>query len=359
MAENLYRIMVVDDTPANLEILEELLSAKGYRVSSFPMGAMALQYARQNPPDLIFLDIMMPQMDGFEVCRRLKSEESLLDIPVIFISALDDTANIVKALSCGGVDYITKPFQEEEVFARMETHLKLRKVQKELESTNMHLEELVQEKIKEIADSQLATLVALSKLAEFRDETTGHHLERTSEFCKMLAVHLSAKSPYIHNITPDFIRNIYYSAPLHDIGKVGIPDNILLKQGKLLPEEFEVMKKHVLLGSLALQKVLDEYPRNSFVNMGVQLTRYHHEKWNGKGYPDGLSGEAIPLPARIMALADVYDALRSRRPYKEGITHEESVRIIREDSGQSFDPVIVDAFLALADDFADVFSRMP
>ncbi|NCB35849.1 MAG: HD domain-containing protein, partial [Clostridia bacterium] len=247
----------------------------------------------------------------------------------------------------------------EEVFARMETHLKLRKVQKELESTNIHLEELVQEKIKEITDSQLATLVALSKLAEFRDETTGHHLERTSEFCKMLAVQLSAKSPYAQSITPDFIRNIYYSAPLHDIGKVGIPDNILLKPGRLLPEEFEVMKTHVLLGSLALQKVLDEYPRNTFIKMGVQLTKYHHEKWNGKGYPDGLSGDAIPLPARIMALADVYDALRSCRPYKEGFSHEESVRIIREDSGQSFDPVIVDAFLALADDFADVFGRMP
>lgn len=358
MDENMTRIMVVDDTPANLEILEELLSGKGYQVLSFPNGDMALRSAEQDPPDLIFLDIMMPQIDGFEVCRRMKSVEKLRDIPVIFISALDDTANKVKALLNGGVDYVTKPFQEEEVFARMETHLNLSRAKKELERYNHHLKELVQEKVRQITDSQMATLTALSKLAEFRDETTGKHIDRTRHYCRMLATKLGVDSPYADSITQSFIHDIYYSASLHDIGKVGIPDNILLKPGKLLPEEFEIMKTHVTIGALTLQKVLEQYPQNSFVNMGVLLTKYHHEKWNGKGYPEGLSGENIPLPARIMALADVYDALRSRRSYKEGLTHEEAVNIIFKESGQSFDPVIVDAFLALSSDFADVFYGM-
>ncbi|MEI8201055.1 MAG: HD domain-containing phosphohydrolase [Eubacteriales bacterium] len=358
MGENSARIMVVDDTPANLEILEELFNAKGYRVSSFPRGDMALLSAEKDPPDLIFLDIMMPLMDGFEVCRRLKSNEKLRDIPVIFISALDDTANKVKAFSHGGVDYVTKPFQEEEVLSRMETHLKLRKVQTELERYNRQLEVLVQEKVREITESQMATLVAMSNLSEFRDETTGRHIERTRVFCRMLAVQLSAGSPYAAVITPSFIQDIYFSAPLHDIGKIGIPDNILLKPGRLLPEEFEVMKTHVSLGMQTLQKVLEQYPQNSFVNMGVLLTKHHHEKWNGNGYPDGLAGEDIPLPARIMAVADVYDALRSRRPYKEGFSHEEAAGIIREESGQHFDPVLVDAFLAIANNFAEVFDRL-
>jgi putative two-component system response regulator len=358
MEENKARIMVVDDTSANLEILEELLSERGYQVSSFPKGDKALQHAKQYPPDLIFLDIMMPHMDGFEVCKRLKSDEKLRDIPVVFISALDDTANKVNAFFHGGVDYITKPFQEAEVFARLETHLKLRRVQMQLQRYNLQLEELVQEKVREITDSQMATLVAMSKLAEFRDETTGKHIERTQEFCRMLAVQLSKSSKYAGSITPDFVQNIYFSAPLHDIGKVGIPDNILLKPGKLLAEEFEVMKTHAILGARTLQKVLEKYPNNSFVNMGVQLTKYHHEKWNGKGYPEGLAGEAIPLPARIMAVADVYDALRSKRSYKEGFSHEETVRIISQESGQSFDPVIVEAFLAVEKDFADIFEGM-
>ena len=358
MNENIPRIMVVDDIPANLELLEELLTKKGYHVSSFIKGEMALLSAEQYPPDLILLDITMPQMDGFEVCRRIKSDLKLCDIPVIFISALDDTANKVKALNHGGVDYVTKPFQEEEVFARVETHLKLRRVQKELERYNHNLEELVQEKVQEISDSQMATLVSLSNLAEFRDETTGSHIERTREFCRMLATQLGVNSPYAASITPTFIQDIYCAAPLHDIGKVGIPDNILLKSSKLLPEEFEVMKNHVILGALTLQKVLEQYSKNSFVKMGILLTKHHHEKWNGKGYPEGLSGETIPLPARIMALADVYDALRSRRPYKDGFTHEEAVRIICEESEQSFDPVVVDAFLALSKDFDEVFDWM-
>lgn len=351
------RIMVVDDIAANLQLLEELLSRKGYRVSSFPRGKMALLSAQQEAPDLILLDITMPEMDGFEVCSHLKKDEKLKDIPVIFISALDDTDNKVKALSYGGVDYVTKPFQGEEVFARVETHLKLSKAQKELEKYNKQLEQLVHEKVREVTDSQMATLVALSSLAEYRDETTGAHIQRTRDYCRLLATHLAQKSPYAEQIDEAFVRNIYHAAPLHDIGKVGIPDNILLKPGALTHEEYEIMKKHVDLGVLTLKKVFEQYPKNSFVNTGLMLTKHHHEKWNGQGYPEGLKGLDIPLEARIMALSDVYDALRARRPYKKGFLQSDTVEIIREESGEAFDPVLVEAFLELQDEFNEIFEK--
>jgi putative two-component system response regulator len=351
------RLMVIDDISANLEILEEILSSKGYQVSSFPRGDMALSSAFQNPPDLILLDIMMPHMDGFEVCQQLKDNESTQDIPVIFISALDDTENKVKALLNGGVDYISKPFQEAEVFARIETHLKLRNAKKKLEQYNLHLEELVQEKVEEISHSQMATLVALSNLAEYRDETTGSHIERTRDYCSTLAKYLSLHPPYAKYISASFIQDIFFAAPLHDIGKVGIPDMILLKPSKLIPQEYEIMKTHALIGAQILEKIQKEYPNNSFINMGLLLTKHHHEKWNGLGYPDGLSKEDIPLSARIMAVADVYDALRSRRTYKEGYSHEEAVKVISEESGKSFDPIIVEAFLTLEKEFAQIFDR--
>ena len=351
------RLMVIDDISANLEILEEILSSKGYQVSSFPRGDMALSSVFQNPPDLILLDIMMPHMDGFEVCQRLKDNECTSDIPVIFISALDDTENKVKALLKGGVDYISKPFQEEEVFARIDTHLKLSSAKKKLEEYNLHLEELVQEKVQEISHSQVATLVALSNLAEYRDDTTGSHIERTRDYCLKLAEYLSLYSPYDKIITSSYIQDIYFAAPLHDIGKVGIPDMILLKPSKLSPQEFEIMKTHTVIGAQILEKIQKEYPNNSFINMGLLLTKYHHEKWNGLGYPEGISKEDIPLCARIMAVADVYDALRSRRTYKEGYSHEDAVKVITEENGQSFDPYIVEAFISLEKEFALIFDR--
>ncbi|HWQ30623.1 MAG TPA: HD domain-containing phosphohydrolase, partial [Negativicutes bacterium] len=350
-------IMIVDDTPFNLEILEEILHGQGYQVAAFPKGEMALRAAVQDPPDLILLDIMMPEMDGFEVCSRLKSDARLQGIPVIFISALDDTANIVKAFTIGGIDYISKPFKEAEVNVRVDNHLKLRRSQQELAEYSRHLEDLVKVKVKEIMNSQMATLVAISNLAELRDDKTGQHIERTRTLCRKLALKMQENPKFAEVITDSFVDNIYYAAPLHDIGKIGIPDKILLKQGKLTHEEFEVMKTHVAIGMQALQKVLSMYPKNSFITMGVDLTRYHHEKWDGSGYPDKLKGTAIPLSARILALVDVYDALRSSRPYKEEMSHKESVRIIREGSGQHFDPEVVGAFVSIEDIFNETYER--
>ena len=351
-------IMVVDDTPVNLKLLQEMLQSKGYLVLTFPRGAMALAAAAKNPPDLIMLDIQMPEMDGFEVCKRLKADAALKEIPVIFISALTETDDKVKAFAMGGVDYVSKPFQFEEVNARIETHLRLRRMQIELLQHNLHLEDLVKEKVREISDSQVAAIIALAKLAESRDDDTGHHIEHTRIFCKIMAEKLLGYSRDTDSIDPTFIEDIYHAASLHDIGKVGISDNILLKPGKLTPEEFEIIKTHTVIGANTLQTARSRYPRNVFINMGMAIARSHHEKWDGSGYPDGLAGEEIPLTARIMAVADVYDALRSKRPYKAAFTHEKSCAIIREGSGRQFDPALIEAFMTVEAEFAKIRAEM-
>ena len=351
-------IFVVDDVLTNLKILQNMLQTRGYRVLTFQDGRMALNAATENPPDLILLDIVMPEMDGFEVCRHLKADASLKEIPVLFISTLDDTTDKIQAFSVGGVDYVTKPFQKEEVHARVETHLRLRKMQLELNKYNHYLKELVQEKVREISESQHSTIIALANLAENRDEDTGEHIKRTQTFCRILAEHLGAHSDYEARIEDAFIENIYHAAPLHDIGKVGIADNILLKPDKLTAEEFEIIKTHTLIGSNTLKEVQNDYPNNAFINMGVDITRSHHERWDGKGYPDGLKGEDIPLSGRIMALVDVYDALRSKRPYKPAFSHQKSYGIIMEGAGQQFDPQISDAFQALESEFARIRDQL-
>jgi putative two-component system response regulator len=338
-------IMVVDDTPANLKLLGQMLQSQGRRVLAFPHGQMALNAAAKTPPDLILLDINMPDLNGFEVCRRLKADPLLAGIPVIFISALTDTMDKVKAFAAGGVDYVTKPFQFEEVNARVVTHLRLRLLQAELETHNRQLEALVKEKVKEISDSQLATIHALSKLAESRDDDTGEHIERTQSTCRMLAEALARDPRYEARIDQLFVENLFHASPLHDVGKVGIVDSILLKPGALTREEFEIMKTHASIGANTLMVVHNKYPKNTFLKMGIAIARSHHERWDGSGYPDGLAGERIPLSARIMAVADVYDALRSRRPYKPAFAHDRCVKIISEGSGRHFDPGVVDAFL--------------
>jgi len=351
-------IMVVDDTPANLKLLQQMLQTEGYIVRTFPRGAMALAAAANNPPDLILLDINMPDMNGFEVCDRLKADAVLKDIPVLFISALSEVEDKVKAFSHGGLDYITKPFHFEEVSARVETHLRLRKMQLEIERHNLHLEELVKEKVQEISDSQLAAIVALAKLAESRDDDTGHHVERTRTFCRVLATKLRENPRYANCIDDAFIEDIYQSTPLHDIGKVGITDNILLKPGRLTPDEFVIMKKHSVIGSKTLRAAQMQYPRNAFLNMGIDIAHSHHEKWDGSGYPDGLTCENIPLSARIMAVADVYDALRSIRAYKPALSHERSCEIILEGVGSHFDPAVIEAFSAVEAEFALIRDKM-
>ncbi|MBE3088449.1 MAG: response regulator, partial [Chloroflexi bacterium] len=351
-------ILIVDDTPANLQLLEGMLRQHGYEPRPVPSGRMALQAARIDPPDLILLDINMPGMNGYEVCHRLKTDPQLKDIPVLFISAMDEMPDKVEAFAAGGVDYITKPFQFAEVQARVDVHLKLRRLQLELERHNSHLQELVAEQVKEISDLQMATIFALAKLSESRDDETGRHLERVQSFCRLLAQQLRENSGPQGEIDEAFIEDIFRASPLHDIGKVGIPDAILLKPGKLTTEEFEVMKGHALIGAQTLEAVQERSPHNAFIKMGIEISRSHHERWDGRGYPDGLAGEEIPLAARVMALADVYDALRSKRIYKSALPHPQCQRILLEESDGHFDPAVAAAFETLEEEFRRTWERL-
>jgi putative two-component system response regulator len=350
-------ILIVDDMPANLELLSTILSKQGYETRLAPGGKLGLMAAKADPPDLILLDVNMPEMNGFEVCKNLKADTVLKDIPVIFLTGVIEAADRIKAFSVGAVDYVTKPFQLQEICARIETHLRLRRLQIETEKHRNRLEILVQEKIREISCSQMATIFALATLAESRDGETGHHLERVQNLCRILANEMRRTSRYGSIITEHFIENLYQAAPLHDIGKVGISDAILLKSGKLSSEEKGKVSLHAKLGAETLRSVLAEYPGNSYIAMGLEIAHSHHEKYDGTGYPEGLIGEAIPLSARIVAVADVYDSLRSSRPYKSAMPHSEAEKIIIEGRGTQFDPEVVDAFISQACEFEAAYTR--
>ena len=353
-------ILVVDDSPANLTFLLKVLGGKGYCVRPVLSGASALEAARAVRPDLLLLDIAMPEMDGFEVCRRMKADPSLRDVPIIFLSAHTATQEKLKAFRHGGLDYITKPFQVEEVEVRVETHLRLRRAQVELEHRNRHLAQLVEEKVKDISESQMATIFAMVKLAESRDDETGQHLWRVRAYCQALAQALRGAAD-IPPISDSFVRDLISAAPLHDIGKVGIPDLILLKPGRLTPEEFEIMKTHTTIGARTLEEVRQAYPKSSFIGLGVELAQSHHERWDGTGYPCGLAGAAIPLSAQIMALADVYDALRSPRRYKPSFDHAMALRILTRGDARAkptqFNPALLSVFLGIAGEFDAIYSR--
>lgn len=354
-------ILIVDDTPANLQILSDMLRERGYKVRPVSSGKLALQAAIASPPDLILLDITMPEMDGYEVCERLKAQENLHGIPVIFISALNETMDKVKAFSVGGVDYLTKPFQIEEVEARISTHLKLRSFHVDLERHNHHLQLMVKDQVKEISDAQLATILALSKLAECRDEETGNHILRVQRYCQALAEKLAEQGAYGAIIDNVFIENLFHASPMHDIGKVAVPDSILRKPGTLTGEEFEIMKKHTIVGANALASVLETYP-NEFVRMGMELAGSHHERWDGSGYPQGLAGEDIALSGRITMLADQYDALRSARPYKPPFDAVKTYSIITEGDGRTmpchFDPRVLEAFKSIRPIFEKIHDEL-
>lgn len=351
-------VLVVDDTPDNLSLMSSLLKPT-YQVKLANNGAKALQLAQaDNPPDLILLDIMMPDMDGYEVCQALKADARTRDIPVIFLTAKVEVEDEQKGLELGAVDYITKPISPPIVLARVETHLSLKRASDFLRDKNAYLESEVQRRAQEITAIQDVTILAMASLAETRDPETGNHIRRTQNYVKALALHLRDDPRYSETLTDSYIDLLYKSAPLHDIGKVGIPDRILLKPGRFTPDEFELMKTHTTLGFKAIQHAESALGTPvAFLEMAKEIALYHQEKWDGSGYPEGLSGEAIPLSARLMAVADVYDALISRRVYKEGMPHEKAVGIIIDGRGSHFAPDLVDAFMAIEDQFREIAQR--
>lgn len=339
-------IMIVDDIPENLEILQEMLLKHGFSVRPFLQAKTALRSAMRRAPQMVLLDINMPEMNGYEACIQFKDNPVLKDIPILFISALNESQDKVRGFNVGGVDYITKPFLFAEVVARVKAHLEIYELRLQLKQHNQELLSQVADQIRETIDSQLATIFALSQLAENREENTGRHLERVQELAFRLASVLKQDPRYQVHLSDADIDNIRRSSPLHDIGKINIPDAILVKPGSLTPDEWEAMKRHTLIGNAMLESVLAHYPHNAFLKTGACIARSHHERWDGNGYPDRLSGDRIPLAARILAVVDAYDALRAIRPYKEPKTHADACRILASERGKHFDPVLIDAFLA-------------
>jgi putative two-component system response regulator len=347
------KILVVDDTEANLDILVDALGDL-YDLSVAMDGETALEAVEEEKPDLILLDIMMPGMDGYEVLSTLKQNPRFQKIPIIFLTALTEIENKTRGFQLGAVDYITKPFEVLEVQARVKTHLSLVLASQELEQQNQILEQKVLERTRELAQTQDVTIHSLASLAETRDNETGGHILRTQHYVKLLSQHLAQKKIYKDQLDKTTIDLFFKSAPLHDIGKVGVPDAILLKPGKLTDQEFEIMKNHARLGYEALLKAEEAFEmqgKPSFLRHARDIALTHHEKWNGRGYPQGLSETDIPLSGRLMAVADVYDALISKRVYKAAFSHKEAVEIIAQGKGEHFDPELVDAFLALSAEF--------
>jgi putative two-component system response regulator len=341
------KVLLVDDNTSNLQLLHETLDGMGYKLLIAKNGKSALAIAAKANPSLILLDIMMPEMDGYEVCRRLKADENTSRIPVIFITALADEEDEAKGLDLGAVDYITKPIKPELVRARVRNHLELKRHRDQLES-------LVQERTRRLALTQAVTIEGLATLAEYRDPETGGHIKRTQNYVKALAVKLKEHPRFREELQDDTIELLYISAPLHDLGKVGVRDSVLLKAGRLTDEEFEEMKKHTIYGEEALRITEQKLGGDSFLHCAREIAYTHQEKWDGTGYPQGLKGDEIPLAGRLMALADVYDALISKRVYKPPFPHEKAVEIIVEGKGRHFDPDIVDAFLELEATFRNI-----
>ncbi|GFO60531.1 two-component system response regulator [Geomonas silvestris] len=348
------KVLVVDDEPLTASMLQFILESQGYQTKLLHDGSAVLSTACDWSPDLILLDVVLPGENGFDLCRRLKARDDLREIPVLFISGLDGTSAVVQGFDAGGVDYIAKPFCNEEVLARVGTHLKMSALHERLEN-----QKNAERVVRKLFEAQAATIFAMAKLAEYRDESTGQHLERVRELCRLLAFELGRDSLYQNQITDDFVTCIQHAAPLHDIGKIAIPDAVLLKRGGLSAEEYETIQTHTTIGAETLQSVFNEYPGNLFIGMGIEIALYHHERWDGNGYPDGLVGRNIPLSARIMAVADVYDALRSDRCYRNGLSHERTMAMLVESAGAHFDPEIVKVALRVQSRFEASFPVSP
>lgn len=360
MNETLERstILVVDDSPDNLSLISGLLKDL-YKLKVANNGEKAIKIAQtDSKPDLILLDIMMPGLSGYDVCKMLKADTATRDIPIIFLTAMAGAEDEKKGLELGGADYITKPISPPILLARVKTQLQNKAAADFLRDQNNYLEKEVSERTKEVMAIQDVTILSMASLAETRDSDTGNHIRRTQYYVLNLAKALQTHPRFSDYLTDHNVKMLFKSAPLHDIGKVGIPDKILLKPGKLDASEFEIMKTHTTLGRDALANAEKSLGTEvEFLKMAKEIAYAHQEKWDGSGYPEGNGGDDIPVSARLMAVADVYDALISRRIYKEGMSHEKACEIIREGSGSHFDPDIVDAFIQIHEEFREIAKR--
>lgn len=332
------KILIVDDSPLNISVLVGLLKSD-YKTLVAKDGEQAFtRVFVESPPDLILLDIMMPGIDGYEVCERLKSDPRSRHIPIIFVSAMSDVGDEERGLALGAVDYIGKPFSPPIILARIKTHLALAMQQRELERE-------VKKRTQELEHSRIELVRRLGLAAEFKDNETGLHVQRMAEYARLIALEMG--------FTAQDAETLAAAAPMHDIGKLGIPDDILCKPGKLSSEEFEKIKQHPEIGA----RILDS-PDSELLQTAREIALYHHEKWDGSGYPRGLAGEAIPLVARIASLADVFDALVSVRPYKKAWSVPEAIALFESEKGKHFDPMVVDAFKRVLPKVLEVKERL-
>jgi putative two-component system response regulator len=341
-------LFIVDDVPENIQIamshLRELDCDFAYATS----GEQALERITATRPDLILMDVMMPGMSGFQTVEMLNLSKATRSIPVIFLTARAESEDVVHGFNLGGVDYITKPFKGVELRSRVRNHL-------ELHAYRSNLERLVEERSREAELLKDVIIEAMGELAEYRDPETGSHIHRTRAYVQLLAETLVSQGHSQDVLTPEYIVLLWKSAPLHDIGKVAIRDSILLKPGKLTPEEFDEMKMHTLFGEevIANLEQMAGQP-TSFLSCAKQIAGSHHEKFDGSGYPRGIAGTNIPLAGRIMAIADVYDALISKRVYKNSMSHQEAMEIMLEGKGSHFDPMLIEAFIEVEPVFSQI-----
>ncbi len=341
-------IFIVDDVPENIQIamshLKELDCDFAYATS----GEQALERIAATSPQLILMDVMMPGMSGFQVVEALTRNEKTCSIPVIFLTARAESEDVVRGFKLGGVDYVTKPFKGVELRSRVRNHL-------ELHAYRSNLERLVEERSREAELLKDVIIEAMGELAEYRDPETGSHIHRTRAYVQLLAEALVAQGHFLELLSKEYIVLLWKCAPLHDIGKVAIRDSILLKPGKLTAEEFDEMKMHAQYGEEVIANLEQMAGKpTSFLSCAKDIAGSHHEKYDGSGYPRGLAGDAIPLAGRIMAIADVYDALISKRVYKNSLSHEEAMAIMLEGKGTHFDPILIDAFLAVEPHFRQI-----
>jgi len=360
-------VLVVDDFAPNRTILSLALRGLGMSVIEAAGGEECLSLCKQQLPDIVLLDIMMPGIDGTQVLKLMREDEELREVPVIMLTGLDDSEVLVHCLRNGADDYLVKPYAKEVLTARIQAALKRKQwldarkmLLNEEQGRNQKLSFDLSTALTESREAQRSVIMALAWLAERRDPETGEHLLRVQRYCELMCKYLrmQASDDSSETLTDAFIANLPSASVLHDIGKVGIPDAILLKPGRFSPEERVAMQEHTIIGAETLERVARQFPSNQYVALGCEVARWHHEKWDGSGYPDGLSGKQIPLSARIVAVADVYDAMRSKRCYKGAIAHGEVSAAIIEDSGKHFDPDIVQAFLRLQSSFDEVYEEM-
>ncbi|MDR2136375.1 MAG: response regulator [Treponema sp.] len=346
-------VFLVDDNITNLTAGKNMLKA-AYDVFPLSSGGSLFAMLEKVTPDLILLDIEMPGMDGYEAIKRLKAGEKTCDIPVIFLTAKNDPGSELEGLSLGAIDYIFKPFSPPLLLKRLENHLLARRQQIALKDYNDNLQQMVEKRTCQVVNLQNAILNTVTEMVEFRDDVTGGHIERTQNYLKLLVDKLLKENIYREEVFSWNLEFLITSAQLHDVGKIAISDTILNKPGKLTPGEFEIMKRHAAIGETAIDRIMKTTPESDFLRHAKIFAGSHHEKWDGSGYPRGLKNYAIPLQGRLMAVADVYDALISVRPYKQPLGPEEAERIIAGERGKHFDPVLVDLFRDLAPQFARI-----